>query len=461
MSEDSSCDPQKKESDGDDTEFMSFGDSQSGRGAIELVSPQLPILSHYWMAALKDYAYLTLPAQFGSQLPPSGGTFFSLHMISLVRPYYESNWASLLHSAAIWAKAFGLVKQESSQTSSSIVPLFAATIPLTDIAPPTDERHDTFHLLLGLAVQSLCTSAVLDSAHTVKSCLLAVQQLVGTTLAQSVFRSETELVIELLSLLHRLLVTCQAPSLRLLDLQIAALVSAGLKDTGGGEEMEKFQETKMEHGRSCCFTLLEISSCCLFQLVPSMRPASVQLPHHPQSTNKREPLAVELEMIAVAVQLLPTALSLCAPEALLHTLPSLLYMTLSALKFLTEQKSSGPFLSRAVQTFGSLCADLPDNERVAEILQSTLTSLLLPPETPSALEDDTPMLAEGFCNIRLETRLALVLVVLVSPAEVCQPGSSLFEKCCSFLKECVWSSSAEVNVTVVHLAWMKRINKCT
>lgn len=39
---------------------------------ITLVQPELPTLSRLWLAALKDYALLTLPAEFSSQLPPDG-----------------------------------------------------------------------------------------------------------------------------------------------------------------------------------------------------------------------------------------------------------------------------------------------------------------------------------------------------------------------------------------------------
>lgn len=39
---------------------------------ITLVQPELPTLSRLWLAALKDYALLTLPAEFASQLPPDG-----------------------------------------------------------------------------------------------------------------------------------------------------------------------------------------------------------------------------------------------------------------------------------------------------------------------------------------------------------------------------------------------------
>lgn len=39
---------------------------------ITLVQPELPSLSRLWLAMLRDYALLTLPAEFSSQLPAEG-----------------------------------------------------------------------------------------------------------------------------------------------------------------------------------------------------------------------------------------------------------------------------------------------------------------------------------------------------------------------------------------------------
>lgn len=45
---------------------------------ITLVQPELPALSRLWLAMLRDYALLTLPAEFSSQLPPEGSIFFAM-----------------------------------------------------------------------------------------------------------------------------------------------------------------------------------------------------------------------------------------------------------------------------------------------------------------------------------------------------------------------------------------------
>ncbi len=43
---------------------------------ISLVSLHIQGLSHYWLGAIKDYGYLSLPAEYASQLPPGGGMFY-------------------------------------------------------------------------------------------------------------------------------------------------------------------------------------------------------------------------------------------------------------------------------------------------------------------------------------------------------------------------------------------------
>ena len=52
---------------------------------IILVQPELPSLSRLWLAMLRDYALLTLPAEFSSQLPPDGtGHIFNSQILKKI-----------------------------------------------------------------------------------------------------------------------------------------------------------------------------------------------------------------------------------------------------------------------------------------------------------------------------------------------------------------------------------------
>jgi len=49
--------------DADDDESQEFGDYSAvdGESLLSLVQPEMKMLSHHWLAALKDYALLSLP----------------------------------------------------------------------------------------------------------------------------------------------------------------------------------------------------------------------------------------------------------------------------------------------------------------------------------------------------------------------------------------------------------------
>ena len=51
----------KDSSDEDDTED-DFGDYSGGESLLSLVQPEMVTLSRHWLAALKDYALLSLPS---------------------------------------------------------------------------------------------------------------------------------------------------------------------------------------------------------------------------------------------------------------------------------------------------------------------------------------------------------------------------------------------------------------
>lgn len=60
------------EDDDEEEDVGDEGDVLPADSLITLVQPELPCLSRLWLAALRDYALLTLPAEFASQLPPEG-----------------------------------------------------------------------------------------------------------------------------------------------------------------------------------------------------------------------------------------------------------------------------------------------------------------------------------------------------------------------------------------------------
>jgi hypothetical protein len=55
----------------------SENENEIGIGLLGLVEPELDTLVNYWFAALRDFALLSLPAEFAEQIVDVGGTFFT------------------------------------------------------------------------------------------------------------------------------------------------------------------------------------------------------------------------------------------------------------------------------------------------------------------------------------------------------------------------------------------------
>lgn len=363
----------------------------------ELVDPHLPLLSQYWLAAIKDHAYLSLPTQFGSQLPPLGGTFYLPVMVHFVRPYYTTNWPSILQAVSVWANRRGLYKKsDSQQTATTLAPPFASMVPLGTVAPPTDERHDMFHLLMGVAVQALCDPAIYDSTYTIQCCLQCLDNLVKTSLAKSIFSGEPQLVIELFNVLHRVVLTSHN-SLHLLSLKVAFSLASNLSDSLQPEE-------QLDQDKSYAYTLLVLAGCALLK----------------KSTG------VDEELKSVAVQLLPIIVTWTSPSVLPSVLPSIIYMILMTIQSLEDS----PLLAVCLQSWKSLCSgQLP-----IAVLQSTCHSLV------NNADDNE------FNNLSINTRLVVLSLVLISSStELCCPPSQLFKDCVEFLKSCLHQPQVSVS----------------
>ena len=111
-----------------------------------LVSPELRSLSHHWLAALKDHAMLGLPPEFSSQLPHSGGAFYSNETTDIVRDYYRRAWAPMLYSVALWLSN----EHESSEDCNANGEVVESEAEADQATSPKDVMcNDTFYLLLG------------------------------------------------------------------------------------------------------------------------------------------------------------------------------------------------------------------------------------------------------------------------------------------------------------------------
>lgn len=456
----------------------------SQASAMELLDPHLPGLSQYWLSALKDQAYLSLPPQFSPQLPPSGGTFYSNDVMDCVKPYYQDNWPSLLHAAAMWLASKGFTTLEKASENAGggsvpqplLVPQGVQLLPppggvTSNLVPNTDARHDYFHLVLGLSVQALCTPATLDEPQTVAHCLRALKRLFEADFTHELLSSDSQLSIEVLSVIHRILLTCQSKLMHSVALEIALLVGVALKQStesapladkkdSGDEPVSHFTlESILEPGKSCMYALLEVSACCLLSLVPGLKPkdSATGVTNSGVVSHPSRPLtSEEIIVISHAVKVLVLATSLCTTEAIVQCLPSILHLLLSALQFTSKHVGRLPAASHGVavglQNLKQLVSSLPltDEEQGAcllEILQSALASVLGVGSTEGEKKDAAGTGNGGdYSDMDVETKLLVMAVLVLSPASgVCPPGSVYFTGAVNLCKTCLHSDQPKVS----------------
>ena len=436
---------------------------------MALVDPHLPRLSQYWLAALLDHAHLALPPQFSRQLPPSGGTFYSTNVAEGVRPYFEQNWPSLLHAAAIWLKTAGLreegaktVKtQEGTLRPMMAEPLLSAPgVKRVSPSPPPlggDPRRDRLHLVLGLAVQTLCAPTTLDSAHTLLHCLRSLQRVLEAEFAGSEVGSDVRLAIEILHLLHRLLLTCQSHDTHVIVMQIAALVGQALRGRGEGEGegVRLGDVSSEEYEKKPMFSLMEVSACCLLRLVPDLRPGTGEGSVAPPPPQGVKVVATAIEVASLAVSLLMVAFELCSVAETVDALPTILYILLHTAKFASlNQPLSTPLLSSCLRSLQQLVSGLSlshptHGHALCHALRAALTSLLggggsskgglapNPPPTGTSRGDLSEM--------EREVKLLVLTVIVGAPSpEVCPPGSELSAAATNLFRDCLTSTDEKV-----------------
>ena len=466
----------------DRVDFAAFPeDTDSQSSAMELLDPHIPVLSQYWLAALKDKAYLFLPAEFSKQLPLSSGMFYSVDVMEDVKQYYDSNWSSLLHAAAIWCQERGFDDDKFDDDKKSVKKLPPPLLLSSDsstkassLPPLPDPKIDTFHLILGLAVQSICTPATLDRPHVLLNCLRALRKLLSSHVAQDVLSSDARLSIEILNVLHRLLLTSQSLSAHVMAFHISSLVGNILQsaiknptsvsvptkhpsDVGDSADplpkdldttVPVSLESDIEAGKSCVYALLQLATCSLLRLIPGLKlagnPAHVTTSFNLTQFPKKE----ELILILHSMKVLVTASSLCAPEASLVLLPPVLHMLLSSLGYISRLPNQAlnlvpDLLSVGLQSLSQLCGSLPMSHdlvgpKLGGLLQSALFSVLGKYVEKEGSKDE-------FFDMTDETRLVVVAVLLHSSSiNICPSSSELFKGCVSLFENSLHSKDSKV-----------------
>uniref|UniRef100_A0A2K6JYV4 HEAT repeat-containing protein 5B n=1 Tax=Rhinopithecus bieti TaxID=61621 RepID=A0A2K6JYV4_RHIBE len=323
-----------KNTDDDDDDYGTI-DELPPDSLITLVQPELPTLSRLWLAALKDYALLTLPAEFSSQLPPDGGAFYTPETIDTARLHYRNSWAPILHAVALWLNSTGFTCSESTEAAaisglqkrSTSVSLNQASGAVGSAKSLPEINKDRMHLILGVSIQFLCSPRPEEPIEHVTACLQALHTLLDSPYARVHIAEDQLIGVELLSVLHRLLLTWNPSSVQLLVTGVVQQIVRAAQDylqekrnTLNEDDMEKEACTVLGEGgdsgglipgKSLVFATMEL---LMFILVRHMPHLSTKVSDSPSHIATKTRLSEEsARLVAATVTILSDLPSLCSP----------------------------------------------------------------------------------------------------------------------------------------------------
>ncbi|XP_034537512.1 HEAT repeat-containing protein 5B isoform X2 [Notolabrus celidotus] len=317
---------------------------------ITLVQPELPSLSRLWLAMLRDYALLTLPAEFSSQLPPDGGAFYTPETIDTARLHYRGSWAPVLHAVALWLSSTGFGAGEDKEEVSSAASRSPALTQGTSLTTKSFEEsvEDRMHLMLGVSIEFLCFPRPEEPIEHVMSCLQALFTLLECPSAKSHIADDQLLAVELLNVLHRLLLT-RDPSA--VQLQVTAVVQETIRaaqdhlqqqKTGKGKDEEGDKDPQLGlgeggdtgelvPGKSLVFAAMELLVFILVRHLPQLNARVRESPSHVPLRPQRLP-EESARLVANTVSILAELPSLCSPAGSMTILPTVLFLITGVLK---------------------------------------------------------------------------------------------------------------------------------
>ncbi|NXC38697.1 HTR5A protein, partial [Penelope pileata] len=338
--------------------------TSSGSGLVDLVQADLGTLSKLWLAALQDFALLTLPSEYASQLPAEGGTFYTAETIESARPHYYNSWALILYATALWLTSTGFIAVDPDEGVTNLSRPVTPTTMCQDsstrpsVKSPEDVNTDRFHLILGISVEFLCSPPSDAAMENIIACLRALQALFDVPWPRSKIGGDQELGVELLNVLHRLILTRESPDIQLAALEVVRLIlfaaqehvkekrrSAEVDDGAAEKEtLPEFGEGKdtggLVPGKSLVFATLQLCVCILVRQLPQLNP---KLTCSPAVQSGKHLLLSEdgSRLVSAALLILADVPAICSPEGSVSVLPTILYLIIGVLKETTVKMQDG------------------------------------------------------------------------------------------------------------------------
>nr|XP_045010033.1 HEAT repeat-containing protein 5A isoform X2 [Jaculus jaculus] len=381
--------------------------SRTSAGLLDLVRTDVGTLSRLWLAALQDFALLTLPSEFASQLPVEGGAFYTAETSENAKVHYHSSWALILHAAALWLTSTGFVVADPDEEVANLSRPVTPTSMCQDssagalVKSPEDVYTDRFHLILGISVEFLCSLHSDATMESITACLHALQALLEIPWPRSQIGSDQDLGIELLNVLHRVILTRESPSIQLASLDVVRQVICAAQehvkekrrsaevDDGAAEKetLPEFGEGKdtggLVPGKSLVLAALELCVCILVRQLPELNPELTGSPGvkdaSPQSLSEDG-----TRLVSAALAILAELPALCSPEGSISILPTILYLTIGVLRETAVRLPEGqlsPTVAASLQALkGILSSPMARAEKSRAawtvLLQSALATVL-------------------------------------------------------------------------------------
>uniref|UniRef100_A0A8C3YRM5 HEAT repeat-containing protein 5A n=1 Tax=Catagonus wagneri TaxID=51154 RepID=A0A8C3YRM5_9CETA len=381
--------------------------SISSDGLLDLVHADLGTLSRLWLAALQDFALLTLPSEFASQLPAEGGAFYTAETSENAKLHYYHSWALILHATALWLTSTGFVVADPDEgapnLSRPVTPtsMCQGSSSGATVKSPEDVYTERFHLILGISVEFLCSLRSDATMESITACLHALQALLDVPWPRSKIGSDQELGIELLNVLHRVILTRESPSIQLASLEVVRQIICAAQehvkekrrsaevDDGAAEKetLPEFGEGKdtggLVPGKSLVFATLELCVCILVRQLPELNP---KLTGSPGVKGAKPQMLSEdgSRLVSAALVILSELPAVCSPEGSTSILPTILYLTIGVLRETAVKLPGGQLSSTVAASLQALKGILSspmaraEKSRTAwtDLLRSALTTIL-------------------------------------------------------------------------------------
>ncbi|RXM97146.1 HEAT repeat-containing protein 5B [Acipenser ruthenus] len=368
---------------------------------ITLVQPELPTLNHLWLAALKDYALLTLPAEFASQLPSDGGAFYTPETIDTARLHYRNSWAPILHAVAVWLNSTGFALNDPSED-------MATSLQRGPAAAVHSQPSSS------VSIEFLCFPRPEEPIEHVAACLQALRTLLDSPCVRTHIAEDQLLGVELLNVLHRLLLTRDPPSVQLQVTGVVWETIRAAQDELQEQRRAKCKEDASEKdaacmlgeggdtgglvpGKSLVFAAMELLVFILVRHLPQLNTKVMDSPSHMPYKPQRLP-EESARLVAATVTILADLPSLCSPDGSMTILPTIIFLITGVLKETAEKTADNqvpPPVSAALQGIKTIITsplakvDKTHKEWTA-LIRSTLASVLeysQPDETKPKMDE--------------------------------------------------------------------------